>query len=133
MKYLYIAIAIFLVLSLVITLFILGTQRQASKQITQPFPENFLPKTESTDDFHEIPLEIRSPKDSQLLSGVTVTVSGKTVPNADVSVNDTYLKSDGNGEFSVVVTLEEGDYEITVTANDENGNFAEKSVNILLP
>lgn len=77
-------------------------------------------------------LEITSPKDDEDLSSTTVTVSGKTIPLADVSVNEKDTKADSTGNFSIAVTLEDGD-DINVIANDKDGNYAEKTIAVNLP
>ncbi len=78
-------------------------------------------------------LVVTQPQDGADLSSVTVTVSGKTAPKAEVSVNDKSLTADASGNFTTTITLDEGDDEINVTANDANGNFAEKTISVNLP
>lgn len=79
-----------------------------------------------------IKLEIASPQDGEIVTKSPVLVSGTTVGGADVFVNDAETKADANGEFKVSVTLNEGENEIFVTANDVDGNYAEGSVTITL-
>ena len=81
---------------------------------------------------NEINLEIASPEDGEVVTKSPVEVSGTTVGNADVSVNDAETKADANGEFKVSVPLDEGENEIFVTANDADGNYAEGSIKITL-
>jgi biopolymer transport protein ExbD len=88
--------------------------------------------TPSSEVGEEINLEITSPKDGEVVTKSPVLVSGTTVGGADVSVNDAETKADVNGEFKVSIPLEEGENEIFVTANDQDGNYAESSVKITL-
>lgn len=77
-------------------------------------------------------VEIVSPKDGVTLSSPLVKLVGKTIPNADVFVNDEEVKVNANGEFSIELTLDEGENIISVIANDENGNYAEKEITLNL-
>lgn len=76
----------------------------------------------------EISLVVISPKNGDTLSSTNVTVTGKTAPNADVFVNDAEGKADMNGNFSITLGLDEGKNQITVSANDANGNAAEETI-----
>ena len=80
----------------------------------------------------EISLEITSPKDGEVVTKSPVLVIGTTLKGADVFVNDAETKADEDGNFKVSVFLDEGENEIFVTANDQNGNYAEGSVTIIL-
>ncbi len=77
-----------------------------------------------------ITLTVSSPSDGLTVNSPDITVSGKTTPNADVSVNDQEIKADASGNFSVKLTLDEGDNPITVTASDEQGNYIEKDITV---
>jgi len=79
---------------------------------------------------NQITLSITSPANNATVTTATVTVRGKTVPNADVFVNDAQTKSDASGNFSASVTLDEGANPIVVVANDANGNSAEQDFQI---
>ena len=81
---------------------------------------------------NEISLEITSPKDGEVVTKSPVVVSGTTVSNTDVFVNDAETKADEDGNFEVSVPLEEGENEIFVVVNDLEGNYAEGSVKITL-
>ena len=80
----------------------------------------------------EISLEITSPKDGEVVTKSPVLVTGTTVKGADVFVNDAETKADESGKFKVSVPLEEGENEIFVTVNDQDGNYAESGVKITL-
>lgn len=77
-----------------------------------------------------ITLSISSPVNNSTVANSSVAVKGKTVANADVFVNDTETKADGNGNFSVTLSLDEGENYILIVANDVNGNYSEKDLTI---
>lgn len=76
-------------------------------------------------------LTITAPSEGVTLTTAEVVVQGTTSPNAEVSVNDKDLRADGNGQFSATVTLEEGENTIVIVANDVDGNFAERGINVI--
>lgn len=73
----------------------------------------------------EITLTVTQPQDNAVVSLDRLTVRGKTVPNAEIYINDTEGKSDANGNFSLTITLDEGENYIFVTAVDSDGNVAD--------
>ncbi len=77
-----------------------------------------------------ISVTVSSPQNGATLSNGSVTVTGKTSPNADVFVNDQETHADANGNFSAKVSLDEGQNQIIVTANDSYGNAAEQDLNV---
>ena len=77
-----------------------------------------------------IPLTIASPANASIVTTSTLAVKGKTTPKAEVFVNDKETIADSNGNFSVTLTLDEGDNPIVVLANDENGNEAEQELSV---
>jgi hypothetical protein len=79
---------------------------------------------------HAITLTVTSPVDNSQVQTSTVAVTGKTVPNAEVSVNDKDIKANATGVFSVTISLDEGENPIMVVANDANGNAAEQEITI---
>lgn len=84
----------------------------------------------ATKPVNQISLQITQPTNGQVLSAVTVNVTGKTVANAEVSVNDKDVKADATGNFSTTVNLEEGDNPIMVTAFDADGNTSEQELTV---
>jgi hypothetical protein len=70
-------------------------------------------------------LVLNSPADESITTEDSVTVSGTTLPESFVVVlvgnTETITSSDGSGNFSVSVDLEQGANIITVTVLDENG------------
>ncbi|MCX6705968.1 MAG: hypothetical protein NTV24_02575 [Candidatus Woesebacteria bacterium] len=81
---------------------------------------------------NEISLEITAPKDGEILTKSPVSVTGTTVKSAEVFVNDAETKADESGNFKVSVSLDEGENEIFVTVNDQDGNNTESSVKVNL-
>jgi len=78
----------------------------------------------------QIALTVDSPANNSTVTTSSVTVSGRTTPNADVFVNDTELKANAAGDFSTSVQLDEGDNTLVVGANDSNGNYSEKEITV---
>ena len=76
----------------------------------------------------EISLTISAPINGATVTTSTIAVRGKTKPNADVFVNDETTVADASGNFSVTLTLDEGDNPIVISANDADGNVAEKEL-----
>lgn len=75
-------------------------------------------------------LTLSAPTDGSTTKSASVTVRGKTLPGADVFVNENEMKADAQGNFSSTITLDEGENVIYVTANDVNGNYAEQGLSI---
>jgi hypothetical protein len=73
-------------------------------------------------------LTIIAPTPNAVVNTATITVRGKTFPNADVFVGDEELQADAHGMFSTTVTLDEGENSILVSANDEDGDAAEQEI-----
>ena len=76
-------------------------------------------------------LEISSPADGATTNKDKVIIIGKTVPGADISVNETELTAGTDGKFSTTISLEEGENPILVTAGNEDG-FEEKEIIVYL-
>lgn len=77
---------------------------------------------------NQIALTITAPKTGITVSSPTLTVTGKTVPNADVAINDKDVKANTIGNFTTTITLDEGENEIIVVASDDTGNFSEQTL-----
>jgi len=80
----------------------------------------------------EVFLNIESPKENDVVSSSLLKVTGKTVANAEVFVNDKETKADKNGNFFINVTLEEGENILTIIMNDSLGNYIEKELIVTL-
>lgn len=65
-------------------------------------------------------LTVETPKDEEVLTQKTITVSGKTAPNATIIVsseeNDQVVKPAANGDFSLTQAIPEGTSLLNVTA-----------------
>jgi hypothetical protein len=72
-----------------------------------------------------VPLTISEPIDAATLTTGTITVKGQTLPGATISVNDQAGTADGQGNFSIPVSLDDGPNAIDVIAIDSNGNQGE--------
>lgn len=91
----------------------------------QPSPSSTPSPTPSAPLQNQIALTVTTPKNNGAVFNPKVTVSGKTAPNADVAVNDQDVRADAAGNFSAIITLDEGENEILVTASDSSGNYSE--------
>ncbi len=76
-------------------------------------------------------LSLSSPLNGSTVKSAEIQVVGKTVPDADVFVNEIDAKADKNGNFSVKYTLEEGENYLVVGANDDQGNFQETDLTVI--
>ncbi len=78
----------------------------------------------------ELTLSVTSPADRATVTSASLTVRGKTAPSAEVFVNDAETKADAAGNFSVRITLDEGENAVIVLVNDAEGRVAEKDLTI---
>lgn len=78
-----------------------------------------------------ITLEVTSPANNSKTSSSELILKGKTVPNAEVLVNDEETRADTSGNFSVNVAMEEGENIIIVFVNDQNGDYVEKEIKVI--
>lgn len=95
---------------------------------TKPTQKQTIPSDVQTIKEQAIRLTVIAPTDQSVSSVSTVSVQGNTVPNAEVSVNDKEVKADSAGNFSVSITLDEGENTIMVVANDADGKAVEKDI-----
>lgn len=75
--------------------------------------------------FLDPPLEIKTPKESAVITRGSFDVVGKTEPNSTVTVDETPISIDESGNFKKTVSAFEG--KTTVTIKVEN-NFGRKTV-----
>ncbi len=73
-------------------------------------------------------LTVTAPQANSTVSSSAISVSGKTVPNAEIFVNEIDTKADAGGNFTVPYVLEEGENYIVVGANDDSGNYHEQEI-----
>lgn len=110
------------------------TQENSAVQNNEPtkgvVDQGNSPKTAEKTFMSAISLTVSSPVNGLVSTSPTVIVKGITLPNADVAVNDSDLKADASGAFSVSIKLDEGDNVIVVIANDDQGNVAEKEITV---
>lgn len=76
-------------------------------------------------------LEVTSPAADQSLYGGVIDVRGKASGGADVTVNESPLLTDSNGEFSDKIALQNGINSIRVTAKNRLGRSTTVTRNIL--
>lgn len=77
-------------------------------------------------------LEITSPKDMSTINNPIISVIGKTSTNAEIFINEKEGKTDSLGNFSVEYELFEGENNLYISANDDQGNYAEKTITVYL-
>lgn len=129
------AIVIGFTLGLVIT-FGIWTANKAIKQAQIEVAPSELKKAEETPTPTPTlrTLMITSPENNDLLSSEEVEITGKTVPGAFVVViypeGEQIAEADGEGEFSVKITLVGGANEVSLTAVDKEGNEETKTLNL---
>ena len=142
MKHKAIVIGIFVVLLVVVagiryfanqSLVTPGSLMTLTEKSTAPADDSSVPPTGTpglTTPAAKITLTITSPANGATVTSSSVKVQGKTLPNAEVFVNEKETKADKNGNFSVTMTLDEGENYMIVVANDELGNVAETELAI---
>ncbi len=67
-------------------------------------------------------LTVTEPADNSIINADKVEVRGRTTPGAVVSVNGELAEVDEEGNFTMIVVLEEGPNIIEVIASDLEGN-----------
>lgn len=67
-------------------------------------------------------LTIDSPTEGQTFSSPTILVKGRTVVGAEVWINEKLAKVDSLGDFSLQITLEEGENYLVVSAGNEEAD-----------
>lgn len=78
-------------------------------------------------------LTVDAPMDGQTFSGggqQTQVVKGKTDPNVKVTVNGFWAVTDSSGNYSYSLSLQNGDNQIKIIAQDPAGNQAEKDIKV---
>jgi len=79
-------------------------------------------------------LDITSPQDGDNFYGSqekTITIQGKTEPEVSVILNDRIIIVNSAGEFSTTLSLNEGENQIRVVAQDRAGNETEKEIRVI--
>ena len=75
-------------------------------------------------------LSVDSPHDGDNIHDSTVTVSGKTDPDDKVTVSGFWAIVDSSGNYTYTLTLQNGDNQIKVIAQDPAGNTTEKDLKV---
>ncbi len=79
----------------------------------------------------EFSLTVTEPTDESIINADKVEVMGITTPGAVVSVNGELAEVDGEGNFTMMVVLEEGPNIIEVIASDLEGNEESRTLVII--
>lgn len=75
-------------------------------------------------------LKVSEPNDGQFFTSPIVAIKGSTFPNAQVFINDMEVKADTKGNFATDLTLDVGENLISISANDDAGNYAVKELTV---
>lgn len=77
-------------------------------------------------------LEVTKPTDQQTVDGATILVSGRSDPEAKVSINNQEIQVDLSGKFFQEVTLADGSNNITVTSTSKSGRVSKAERTVFL-
>lgn len=113
------------VIAAVVVIAVVSTKKSGEEIMTEVTPTMEVAASPSL-----MPLMVSSPVDGAQLTGMSVVVKGQTTPAADVAINQLDVKADSKGNFSAMISLDEGENVITVIANDDIGNYAEKNITV---
>ena len=92
------------------------TQTPVTPVEVNPAPEVSAPEADN------LPLEVVEPVDGAVVNTSRVTVSGRTAPDAVVSINGNVPDVNGQGEFTEQINLDFGPNIIEIIASDFYGN-----------
>lgn len=104
-----------IVLVIVLLLVLISACAPTPGKITPPPSPEPTPKPEFF-------LTVTEPADNSIINTDKVEVGGRTSPGAVVSVNGELVEVDEEGNFTMMVVLEEGPNIIEVIASDLEGN-----------
>jgi hypothetical protein len=139
-KEVFLAISIGFILGLIIT-FGIWTANKSLKQGPGNIAQNISPTPQVTQapvptasPANKISLNISAPADETLTNATTITLTGKTVPNASVAVlfesGETILTASNTGDFTFDLPLEGGFNRISVKAFDQNGDSSTQNLTV---
>ena len=98
-------------------------------------PTPFLSPSPKKPPLKMIPLTVTEPQDHSIINTASVTLRGKTSPQAVVVViypeGENIVEADDKGDFQSVITLGGGANKIKVTAYDKNGDKREVEINLV--
>lgn len=106
-----------------------------STKVIPPYkvPTITLQKTTPTP-YPGVDLTVDQPADESVVTSRTITVSGKTVPQATIVVttgtDDEVVTPNSDGSYTVTLTIDSGENEIAVTSIDPSGNETTKLVTV---
>lgn len=128
-------VSIFIIIAVVLAAIgYAGYDYYVSHNVTNEPDINIRPVVKKTVSQKPLFLSIISPAEGDLISGNSVVVKGKTLPNATVSViadkDTSFLDADTAGNFEGTITLGEGINTLNITAFSDNGE--EKSIDVNL-
>ncbi len=101
-------------------------QEKLSNQVNQSNIESINQQLSAEVKQGDIFLEILSPENNSVVNNSIIKIDGKTVASAEVFVNEQETKADTSGNFSLNYSLDEGENELIVVVNDNQGNYLEK-------
>lgn len=73
-------------------------------------------------------LQVNEPKSNITVNDPIINISGKTISNTYVFINEQELRADMNGNFASATTLDEGENYILIVVSDDLGNSVEKDI-----
>jgi cytoskeletal protein RodZ len=124
-------ILLILVVIFLIAVFIfISTLKDKQAEMTDSTASTTQTQDEQSQGVKDFFLTVRSPVSGTTQSSKSLTVKGKTTAGAEVFVNDTEGKANTNGDFSINITLDEGENTVLVIANDSAGNSLEKELTV---
>ncbi|PIP63779.1 hypothetical protein CO165_04115 [Candidatus Roizmanbacteria bacterium CG_4_9_14_3_um_filter_33_18] len=101
-----------------------------SKNVVTIQPTDLIKKTVNKSE--KIFLQVDEPKNNITVNNAIINISGKTIANGYIFINEQELKADVNGVFASATTLEEGENYILIVASDDLGNSVEKDIMVNL-
>lgn len=110
-----------------------GSLLAPTSKIKEMPEQTVVENVEEIKSLEDFTLEILEPSNgTQIVNKAGLTVRGKTVPNADLFIADQETRADPEGNFEASVKLDEGENTIVILANNDTGDYAEKTIHITL-
>jgi len=78
-----------------------------------------------------LPLTITQPVAGATTTATTAVISGKTGPGVSVMINEHELRSTMTGDFSLNVSLDEGENYFSIVVYDDKGNSADTEIMVV--
>ena len=127
-----IAIVLGFALGLVITFGIWNANKALKEKEQAPVTEQVTGAPQATPTVSSFSLAILAPEDESVQNEEKIAVVGTTEPGANVVVifqtGETIVEADNSGKFEAEITLESGTNEINITATNEEGEEATKTI-----